>query len=400
MKTKVAIACQGGGSQTAFTAGVLMAILKDPAFDEEYELVGLSGTSGGALCGLLTWYGLLAHPRGQADRGARTADLIEAFWDANSAHEWWDVLFVNPFLVGIQRLQDAGWIGQFPPPGLAPPGMPQMVRQHLQRLIERHVPFDDIPALLKRYPDHPTLLVGAVDVLSGEFAVFQEACPDPDWRRGPDSPVPPAVSIDPTLASAAIPPMMRAVPIGAGQYWDGLYAHNPPIRDLVAPEPDRRPEEIWVIQIDPQGVRVEPTGLGAVVDRRFELASNLSLNAEIHWIKQINQWIDEGALGQGFKMIKVGRVRMGDALGGSLDLASKIDRDPRHLKALMADGECQAAAFLHDRSDPAAGIWDPLYPRRYQPQTRVNAGTSRKPVRESTRRRTAPSRRPTKPKSG
>ena len=31
-KTKIAIACQGGGSQTAFTAGVLKAL-----FDHEYS---------------------------------------------------------------------------------------------------------------------------------------------------------------------------------------------------------------------------------------------------------------------------------------------------------------------------------------------------------------------------
>jgi len=44
--TKVAIACQGGGSHTAFTAGVLKELLRE--WDDEYELVGISGTSGGA----------------------------------------------------------------------------------------------------------------------------------------------------------------------------------------------------------------------------------------------------------------------------------------------------------------------------------------------------------------
>ncbi|SDW73946.1 NTE family protein [Haloarcula vallismortis] len=44
----VAIACQGGGSHSAFTAGALQRLL--PAVDAEHNLVGLSGTSGGALC--------------------------------------------------------------------------------------------------------------------------------------------------------------------------------------------------------------------------------------------------------------------------------------------------------------------------------------------------------------
>jgi NTE family protein len=347
----------------------------DPGFDSDFEIVALSGTSGGALCCLLAWYGLLAHPRGQHDRGARTAQLLSAFWDANSAREWWDLLFVNPFTVGVHRRQDAGWIGQFPPPGWTPLWIPDLVRRRLRQLIERQVTFDDVPDLLRRHPHHPTLLVGAVDILSGEFAVFQEACPDPDWRRTKEDPVPSAVSIDPVLASAAIPPLMRAMPVGSGQYWDGLYAHNPPIRDLVAPEPDQRPDEIWVIQIDPQKARREPTGLGGIVDRRFELASNLSLNAEIHWIKQINQWINEGTLdAQRFKQIRIARIRMGDALEDRLDLASKVDRDPRYLGGLMTDGRRQASVFLRHRSDPHADFWEPLYPHRYQPRAPTSAG--------------------------
>jgi NTE family protein len=44
--TRVAIACQGGGSHTAFTCGVLRRLLA--AWDDGYELVGISGSSGGA----------------------------------------------------------------------------------------------------------------------------------------------------------------------------------------------------------------------------------------------------------------------------------------------------------------------------------------------------------------
>jgi NTE family protein len=47
-KTKIAIACQGGGSQTAFTAGALKALCEARVADE-FEIVSMSGTSGG-LC--------------------------------------------------------------------------------------------------------------------------------------------------------------------------------------------------------------------------------------------------------------------------------------------------------------------------------------------------------------
>ncbi len=51
-RRRVAIACQGGGSHTAFTAGVLQRLLDGPEIDE-YDVVGFSGTSGGAVCALL-----------------------------------------------------------------------------------------------------------------------------------------------------------------------------------------------------------------------------------------------------------------------------------------------------------------------------------------------------------
>ena len=45
-RKRVAIACQGGGSHTAFTAGGLKGLLRSGL--PEHEVVALSGTSGGA----------------------------------------------------------------------------------------------------------------------------------------------------------------------------------------------------------------------------------------------------------------------------------------------------------------------------------------------------------------
>jgi hypothetical protein len=42
-KTKIAIACQGAGSQTAFTAGVLKALC-EAKLQDEFEFVSISGT--------------------------------------------------------------------------------------------------------------------------------------------------------------------------------------------------------------------------------------------------------------------------------------------------------------------------------------------------------------------
>jgi NTE family protein len=56
-KRRIAIACQGGGSHTACTAGALKKLLMEKP--DEYDVVALSGTSGGAICALLAWSALI-----------------------------------------------------------------------------------------------------------------------------------------------------------------------------------------------------------------------------------------------------------------------------------------------------------------------------------------------------
>ncbi len=73
---KIAIACQGGGAHTAFTAGVLIPLLKEhQSPDPAIKIVAMSGTSGGAICAMLAWCELLlpaSTPEGQS--------RLRAFW--------------------------------------------------------------------------------------------------------------------------------------------------------------------------------------------------------------------------------------------------------------------------------------------------------------------------------
>src|ERR687894_1989908 len=94
---RVAIACQGGGSHTAFTAGVLKKLLKEKVEGKhDYEIVALSGTSGGAICALLAWYGLLMNDANRA------VELLDSFWRDNSASSLQEKL-VNDWLLGANR---------------------------------------------------------------------------------------------------------------------------------------------------------------------------------------------------------------------------------------------------------------------------------------------------------
>ena len=101
--TTIALACQGGGSHTAYIAGVLAELApvidvgnggvgdgsdrdsssdgsdrdgtdtSNGRTDRGYRLTDVSGTSGGASCALLWWYGLLT----SGPERART--LLERF---------------------------------------------------------------------------------------------------------------------------------------------------------------------------------------------------------------------------------------------------------------------------------------------------------------------------------
>ena len=61
-------------------------------------------------------------------------------------------------------------------------------------------------------------------------------------------------SVRPILASATIPTFLRSVRLDGGTYWDGLFSQNPPIKELT----DEKPDEIWVIQINPSELEDEP----------------------------------------------------------------------------------------------------------------------------------------------
>ncbi len=398
MVNKIAIACQGGGSHTAFTAGALKRILKENK--KKYEIVALSGTSGGAICALLAWYGLLT---GGSDKAIK---LLESFWKDISASTFGDML-LNEWFVESSRIQDKVSI-----PQVSPYSFPPFVQEYLRALLEKQVEFDKIKTLKNPRPE---LIIGAVDVFSGDFNVFKNA----------------RVSADVILASAAIPTFLRAVPIdkylfswnkipgtdneklmeflkhdlnidwtenakiekigndniirvyrginslslklndkktivylkinnnknhelivktekdelniyNKCDYWDGLFSQNPPVRDFVDGV-DVKPDEIWVIQINPRTIKKLPKSVGTIRDRRNELAGNLSLYQELYFIEKVNEWIDKGYFqGSKYKPIHVRFIKM----LRELDLETKLDRSQEFIEEMIIYGEKQAEEFL------------------------------------------------------
>jgi NTE family protein len=308
----VAIACQGGGSHTAFTAGVLQGLMANLPGD--VEVVALTGTSGGALCATLAWEGFLRND-------ARAAiQKLDDFWQRMSATEWWDQI-ANQMLVGSFGLRDLMAM-----PEVSPYHLPTWGDDHFRFMLHQTFDFEELRRLA-RTPGAPVLHIGAVEVLSGHFELF----------TGEE------ISLECLLASAAIPELFRAVAVpGRGVYWDGLFSQNPPIHDLIELSID----ELWLIQINSSTCPRVPVETHEILDRRNALAGNLSMEQEVGFIDMLNRAIRQGRFSDpNIRPIEVSRI----PLDRELNYRSKLDRRPEWIQELREYGKTKCRWFLRER---------------------------------------------------
>lgn len=315
MVAKVAIACQGGGSHAAFAAGVLLELLSDK-YRSRFELAGISGTSGGAICAALAWFGMVRN--GPDEAMARLA----GFWDTLKADTLPD-LWTN--LLGV-TLADQPWTIELSP-YLVPAPAERIMRTWLREELDLRLLPDPLPAT-------PGLFIGATDVLSGERTVFSGS----------------KLSYDVLIASAAVPFLYEAVPLDGSFFWDGLFSVNPPVRELI----DLDIDELWVIQINPQEVGEVPRSTREIVDRRNELSGNLSLAQELHFVETINRLLAQnGTLtnkdGKPYRHVEVriiGSQLEDPSNPAKFDYASKLNRAPWFIEELIERGRAAAPAFF------------------------------------------------------
>ena len=390
---RIAIACQGGGSHTAFTAGALGKILGEVRDERRYEIVALSGTSGGAVCAFLAWYALLEENNEQ-----EAIEALRRFWEEDNAaylrtgdpESVADVL-ANDFLSASTLLRRSsevtlgvGFTAELNPYRYH--DLFDYWRNRLKEAIEKNVrridpEAKDIGRSIERRVNasnrDPRLFIGAVNTITGDFKVFKSHRHEGESLVSNDDEED-RVGVEAVLASAAIPTIFEATRtgeavywdpsyppdayVGEGVYWDGLYSQNPPVRDLTEADP----HEIWVIQINPEEIRQEPKKALEIEDRRNELSGNTSLNQELYFVRKINELIKrvgkweydydeilrkvfripppDGEEGRQKKYatIKVRRIE----LSMPLDVSSKLDRSRSHIEDLMQHGDRQAGHFL------------------------------------------------------
>ncbi len=352
-RKKIAIACQGGGSQTAFTSGVLQGLFA-AGVQNSHDILALTGTSGGALNAALAWYGLLQNAAGDK---TPVEQRIADFWDELKASEPMEQL-VDMIATQMLRASGAGYLpklesspsSQFSQMLQKAMGylLPRTNYTDFKGLIESHIDFKAAARL--NTPDSTTLLMGAADVLKGKMKIFNS-------RED-------AITPESIMASAAIPSLFPAMQIGEDYYWDGLFSSNPPLSPLIRPirmGNGRMPEEIWIVMIDPLEYHKVPTSPDEILERRTQMTSNISLVQDIE--KVAMQWImvNNGGVkpefldAMGFShahQLRIRFIKISEGIQRTLDYSSKLSRSPQLIDGLIAEGKAQAEQFMATLGEP------------------------------------------------
>ncbi len=320
------------------------------------EIVGLSGTSGGAVCAALTWYGLLKAADGDT---TPVEQRLHDFWRDNATGSLVEQ-YLNNSLIQYIQLVDGGLLPHWKSSPYSPIHhviattfewlMPQFY--DFKCLLEKQIKFQTLPQLIDK-PKSPVLLLGAADVLSGEFKKFNSHIH--------------GLQVEMILASAAVPSLTQAVEIQDRAYWDGLFSDNPPTDELVDHRQmgkHRLPDQIWVIQINPKKRATIPQSAEAIIDRRNEMIGNESLHHDLNHICLINKLIRRDAFKAGYqkahnlKLVDIYVIQMSQRLQEQLDYASKLNRNKPFIEMLMAHGEHQGRTFLGDPESMRYGNGD------------------------------------------
>ena len=363
-KPKIAIACQGGGSQTAFTAGVLHALFEENV-EKDFEIASLGGTAGGAVCASLVWYAL---KKGEQPIWRR----LLSFWKDNTPQSTDERLF-NDWVVKWLRAVNAGsWpaLQLSPASPLAQTALSVVTSGHrdnfadFRKLLLTHIDFDEI-ASWGPLPEKPVLILGAVNVLTGRLEKFIS-------RKQ-------AIQVEHILASCAVPSIFPAVEIGEDAYWDGLFSDNPPVDEPIRPAyvgEGNIAEEIWLIKINPTTRDSIPIRTDDIIDRRNQPEGNVSLFQQLVHLEMLNDLLLRGAFKEEFlnRLGVKAPIRIPNAFRGepdrpyhipciemsrkvqkSLDYEGKIDRGSENIDFLIEHGRKKGREFLEERARVVAG---------------------------------------------
>ncbi|MGI9479949.1 MAG: patatin-like phospholipase family protein [Hyphomicrobiaceae bacterium] len=332
-KIRLDIALQGGGAHGAFTWGVLDRLLEEP----NIEIVGISGTSAGAM-------NAVALTQGLAQGGAaRARELLNTYWQRVSEGAQFSPiqrslfdrltgrwsLDLSPTFLWSQLLTRMLSPYQFNPLDINP----------LRDIVIECFDFDVINSAAT-----PRLFLSATNVRTGRTKVFRQ----------------PDITADAVMASACLPFLFKAVEIDGEAYWDGGYMGNPPLFPLID-ETDAR--DTIIVQINPFTREEVPRTAYEIENRLNEITFNASLMKELRSVAFLWEIIEqEGLERDAYRNARLHLIEAEEEMRG-LSVSSKLNAEGVFLRHLHGIGHETASRWLenHRHDLGVRTTWQPHF---------------------------------------
>jgi NTE family protein len=305
---RLSLALQGGGSFGAFTWGVLDRLLEEP----DCEIDTISGASAGAVNGVLLASGFVEGGR----EGARTR--LRRFWRRIIE----EASFRSLMLIG--GFSPAGTSVTFGR-GLSSARFDPFDLDPLRQALAAEIDFSAL-----HDPTCPKLLVATTRVRDGSLQLF----------RNED------LTADVVLASTCPPLVHCAIEIEGDAYWDGAYAANPPLVQLVQ---DSEATDVLIVQVTPTRDAYIPITMAAIDRRLDQIMANSALNAEIAAL----DFVRADAAASKLRSLRMFRIAAEDEIDG-LAQRSAADIGAGFITALHRSGRDAADHWLARDPDEMA----------------------------------------------
>jgi NTE family protein len=304
---RLSLALQGGGSFGAFTWGVLDRLLEEP----DCDIDSISGASAGAVNAVLLASGFVEGGR----EGARSR--LRRFWRRMTDEASFRSLMViggfSP--AGSSVAFGRGLSAQFDPLDLDP----------LRQMLTTEINFAAL-----REPACPRLLIATTRVRDGALQIFRNR----------------ELTADVLLASTCPPLIHCAVEIEGEAYWDGSFAANPPVVQLVQ---DSGATDVLIVQITPTRDAYVPMTMAAIDRRIDQITANSTLNAEIAALDLAR----DNAATPKMHALRLFRIAAEDAVDG-LAQRSPVDLGQGFITMLYRSGRDAADRWLARNPDVTA----------------------------------------------
>lgn len=325
-RKKIGLALQGGGAHGSFAWGIIDKLLET----DEFEIVGVSGTSAGGMNATCLAQGL-SNGNSQDAR-----DLLYRYWLSISKlasqlsfsdYNLWDKIDNNPNLRDRYSHKIQDFLFSYAMHHATPYEFNPLNLNPFKDFLAEFFDYD-----LIRSQNRTKLFLAATHVKTGKIKVFHNQ----------------EVSADVLMATACLPELFQAVEIDGEHYWDGGFIANPAIYPIIN-ECDT--QDIIVVQLRRSNIDYIPKTRDEISDRFKEITFNGCLLREMRAIHFITKLIDQGIIQDpSIKRLNMHIIQNDKAFDG-LNMSSALNTEWEFISRLYNAGRQTAEDWLNQNFD-------------------------------------------------